>query len=173
MKRSDVIAYTEGINKVAEHSERFAPANLRGVNEFRAELGGLLTVLVASSYENIVKQVLVDYASRHNDTFGRFTESAFDRLDSRIKVADLHKYCKHGGLKVSVSFKRILGHRRELYQTISRVEMEKSYERLLKWRHAYAHAGVKNTTIEEAMRTHREALPVLFAFAEAFEENAP
>jgi BMFP domain-containing protein YqiC len=173
VKRDDLIGFTKEIYKIADHSERFVPVSMRGVAEFRAELGGLMTVLIASSYENIVKQVLVDYAARHNVTFGRFTESAFDRIDSRIKISDLHKYCKHGGPDVSKAFKLALSRRRKLYQTISRVEFDKSYELILKWRHAYAHAGKKNTSLEEAIKKHKEGFPVLLAFAEAFEANSP
>lgn len=173
MNRSEVIALTSSIDQLVEHANRFAPEGKRGVADFRAELGGVVTVLVASCYENIVKQVLIDYSSRHHIEFGRFTESSFARLNSRIQLRDLHKLCKHGGPSISESFRRRLNDRKVRYRSMSKTEMEKSYERILAWRHDYAHAGIKNTSLVEAVKTHREGFPVLLSFSEAFEEFSP
>jgi hypothetical protein len=46
-----------------------------------------------------------------------------------------------------------------------------SYSQILSWRHAFAHAGTRNTTIEEAIATHRLAKRVLYTFDRAF--NGP
>tara|TARA_Y100001933_G_scaffold240087_1_gene265292 strand:+ start:3842 stop:4042 length:201 start_codon:yes stop_codon:yes gene_type:complete len=66
-----------------------------------------------------------------------------------------------------------MARRKAFYRRIARVEIDKAYEQLLLWRHDYAHAGKKNTTIEEAVRTHKEGFPVLLSFTEAFEKFSP
>ena len=173
MTRDEVFSYTASIDELVSHANRFAPEGTRGVTEFRAELGGLLTVLIASCYENIVKQTLIDYSTRHHLEFGRFTEGAFSKLNSRIQLRDLRQYCSYGSPSILSHFKDKMARRKSFYRRIARVEIDKAYEQLLLWRHDYAHAGKKNTTIEEAVRTHKEGFPVLLSFTEAFEKFSP
>ena len=47
--------------------------------------------------------------------------------------------------------------------------IEENYKLILKWRHAYAHAGIKNTTIKEAIQAHRLAKHVVICFYDAFQ----
>lgn len=48
------------------------------------------------------------------------------------------------------------------------VNIETSYEQILDWRHDFAHARGRNTTIEEAVKTHTSGKRVLYLFDDAF-----
>ena len=43
-------------------------------------------------------------------------------------------------------------------------DTETSYEQILSWRHDFAHAGIRQTTMEEDAATHRIGKRVLYIF---------
>ena len=173
MIRGEVDQYFQNISAIESHANRFAPITMRGVLEFRAELGGLLTVAIASSYENAVKGVLIDYSSRHHHEFGAFVERNFEKLNSKVSIGDLYRYAEVAGPVVSSAFKQKHKRYKALCLRFARVNIDESYKQILRWRHAYAHAGQKSTSLEEAFRKHEEAKRILYGFASAFERGCP
>lgn len=173
MNRTDLLEHFSTVHRIVAEADRFVPTKNRGVAEFRAEIGGLLTVVVASCFENAVKSILIDYSSRHHFHFGSFIERSYSKLNSRVSINDLNKYCGLAGISVQADFKARLTARKRRYLKFSHVEIAKSYEQILAWRHSYAHSGKKETSIEEAYRTYREAIGVIISFQEAFEEACP
>ena len=153
-------------------SDRFAPANMRGVESFRGELAGLIVVSMAASYENCVKEIMNDYASRRHNDFHHFIDKNYKRMNSRVKISDLHKYTKLFGPQIHTNFKDALHRRKTLLQQRSNVNICSSYEQVLDWRHDYAHAGLINTTVEEATKFHMFGKRVIYTFAEAFSDLA-
>jgi hypothetical protein len=139
-----------------------------GVAQFRADLAGLLVVSMAASYESCVKETLVTFASSHHAVFGNFTSNNYQRLNSRIAIHDLHRYAGTFDDGVRNRFKILLDQRKRKIDARIGRNIESSYSQILSWRHDFAHAGIRNTTIEEAVSTHRLAKRVLYAFDEAF-----
>ncbi|MGD9658966.1 MAG: HEPN domain-containing protein, partial [Methylocystis sp.] len=80
----------------------------------------------------------------------------------------LNRYTKLFDIGINKKFKFNLSRRKASIDKRIGRNIESSYEQILSWRHDFAHAGLRNTTIEEALITHRLAKRVLYAFDEAF-----
>ena len=168
MARSEVEPFLSRIDGLIRDFERFAPQDTVGIDTFRAELAGLLVVSMAASYENCVKEVLSLYAERRHLDFHYFIDKNYERLNSRVKVSDLNRYCKLFGDQIHHSFKTNLRSRREKIDARMSKNIKTCYEQILDWRHDYAHSAVLNTTIEEASEFHMYGKRVIYAFADAF-----
>lgn len=167
MARSDVAAILGRVDVLAQEINDSVPNDTKSL-EFRADLAGLLVVLMAASYESCVKETIIGYASRHHNQFGIFAQNQFRRLNSRISMNDLYGYTSNFDNSVNTKFKRIVNARRNrLMDRIGR-DITVAYGQILSWRHDFAHAGVRNTTVEEALMNHRLAKRVIYSFDEAF-----
>lgn len=167
MSRSDIAPILGRPETLALEINSFVPITPRTV-QFRADLAGLLVVAMAASYEAAVKETLVSYASRHHSQFGTFAQNHFRKLNSRIGMSDLSSYARTFDNSVHRKFGELITSRKQ--QLISRIgkDFTKAYGQILSWRHDFAHAGIRNTTVEEALVTHRLAKRVLFTFDDAF-----
>lgn len=123
---------------------------------------------MAASYEACVKETLMGFAGRHHQQFGTFAQNHFQKLNSRVALSDLYKYARTFDNAIHQRFGHIITIRKMKLQERLGVDFTKSYAQILSWRHDFAHAGIRNTTVEEALRTHRLAKRVLYAFDEAF-----
>jgi hypothetical protein len=150
---------------------QFVPTDLIEAAQFRADLAGLLVVSMAASYENCVKETLVTYATNRHVAFGNFATNNFSRLNSRISLSDLYGYAKTFDSGVYDRFGLLLDRRKKLIDKRLGKSIVESYSQILNWRNSFAHAGTRNTTIEEAVATHRLAKRVLYTFDRAF--NGP
>jgi hypothetical protein len=171
MSRADLDLQFNRIEQLVAEMRQFVPSDIVGVAQFRADLAGLLVVSMAATYENCVKETLVAYASRHHIAFGNFAANNYAKLNSRISISDLHGYARTFDNGVRDRFKQLLDRRKRKIDRKIGKNIEASYEQILSWRHAFAHAGTRNTTIEEAMATHRLGKRVLYTFDRAF--NGP
>lgn len=168
MSKTDLDVHFDRIDQLVQEMKAFVPSDLIGANQFRADLAGLLVVTIAASYESCVKETLIAYANRHHIAFGTFTLNNYKKLNSRISISDLHQYSSLFDDAIAVKFKRILNERKtKIDQRIGK-NIESCYKQILSWRHDFAHAGTRNTTIEEAVATHRLAKRVLYSFDQAF-----
>jgi len=167
MPNQDLDPILERIQKLAEEIETFVPQDARNV-QFRADLGGLLVVAITASYESCVKETLVGYAGRHNAKFQQFAQNQYARLSSRIKIDDLKNYAKLCDDPIRNKFAENLKDRKKRISLWTGVNIVDAYEQMLRWRNDYAHEGLRNTTVEEALKTHRHARHVLYAYHESF-----
>lgn len=135
---------------------------------FRADLAGLLVVAAVSTYEACVKDILINYANAHHPAFGSFATNNFAKLNSRIAIGDLNSYTKLCDGRIHGNFKDGLKLRRDKINHKIGKDIMKSYEQMLSWRHDFAHAWIRNTTVEEAMITHTLAKRVIYSFSAAF-----
>jgi|LNAP01.1.fsa_nt_gb hypothetical protein len=168
MSRADVDAQFKKINRLSFDIKTHLPSEKNGLIDFRADLAGLLVVAIASSYENCVKDILIRHATSRHESFGEFALRHYDRLNSKITLDDLNRYCKlfHGDAD---KFKMDLNKRNGRVLNRARVDIKQSYTQILSWRHDFAHAGHRNTTVEEAFKTHLAAKRVLYVFDDSFE----
>ncbi|GAB9224935.1 hypothetical protein BDS110ZK18_67210 [Bradyrhizobium diazoefficiens] len=171
MPRADLDLHFNRIEQLVAEMRQFVPTDVVGVAQFRADLAGLLVVSMAASYESCVKETLINYATNHHVAFGNFATNNFAKLNSRIAIKDLNKYARTFDDGVHSRFRQALAERKRRIDARIGKNIEASYEQILSWRHDFAHAGIRNTTIEEAVVTHRLAKRVLYAFDDAF--NAP
>lgn len=168
MPRIDLDVHFKRIEQLVAEMQQFVPSDVVGVAQFRADLAGLLVVSMAASYESCVKETLVTYASAHHASFGNFTSKNYQKLNSRITINDLYNYARTFDDGVHQRFKALLDQRKRKIDARIGKNIESSYNQILSWRHDFAHAGIRNTTIEEATSTHRLAKRVLYTFNEAF-----
>lgn len=147
------------------------PEGSRGVSVLRADIAGMYVVTIAAMYENCVKDVMVTYASRHHEKFEYFANKTYSKLSSRVRIKDLNTYCKSFSSEVHEKFKSELKSRKDRIRQYTGKNIETAFDQLLDWRHDFAHAGLRNTTIEEALATHKLARHVIFSFAGAFDKS--
>jgi len=83
-------------------------------------------------------------------------------------MRDLNIYASTFDNSIHQKFKQSIGLRKERIMKKIGKDFTKAYEQILSWRHDFAHAGIRNTTVEEALKTHRLAKRVLYSFDEAF-----
>lgn len=168
MARSDIAEILARPDILASEMESFVPNEPKAL-QFRADLAGLLVVAICASYETAVKETLITFATNHHAQFGIFAQNHFNKLNSRIGISDLHKYTRTFDDTVHGRFGKLLDKRKKSILGRVGYDIVKSYEQILSWRHDFAHAGIRNTTIEEALITHTLAKRVLFSFNEAFD----
>jgi hypothetical protein len=165
--RSDIDAILGRATFLAHEINKFVPNDPKAI-EFRADLAGLLVVAMAASYESCVKETLITFASRHHDQFGIFAQSHFRKLNSRISLQDLYGYAKTFDKTVHKKFTQLIESRKSKLVTRIGRDFTTAYSQILSWRHDFAHAGLRNTTVEEALATHCLAKRVLYSFDDAF-----
>jgi hypothetical protein len=167
MARAEIDVILRRAEALALEIEAFVPNTARSV-QFRADLAGLLVVSMAASYESCVKETLMNFAGRHLSQFGMFAQNQYRKLNSRISMADLYSYASTFDNSVHQKFGQIIVARKAKLMTRIGKDFTKAYSQILSWRHDFAHAGIRNTTIEEALMTHRLAKRVLYSFDDAF-----
>jgi hypothetical protein len=85
-----------------------------------------------------------------------------------VALSDLYTYSSTFGAPIQRRFGENLIKRKKAIELRTGKDITSAYKQVLGWRHAYAHAGIRNTTIEEALATHRFAKRVLYVFDDAF-----
>jgi HEPN superfamily RiboL-PSP-like protein len=168
MPRAELDLHFDRLERLVREVRQFVPTDKVETAEFRADLAGLLVVSIAASYESCVKDTLVNYASGHHAAFGNFATNNYGKLNSRIGVNDLYAYARTFDSGVHDRFGKLLIRRKQTIDKRIGKNIVDSYAQILNWRHAFAHAGIRNTTVEEAMATHRLAKRVLYVFDQAF-----
>jgi RiboL-PSP-HEPN len=169
MPRYELSEHVNRVKNLATEMNHFVPVGTTRTSEFRADLAGLYVVAVAAAYESCVKEVMVNYAARHHALFGQYALGSYEKLNSRINMSDLHRYTKIFHPSIGDNFKVILKAKKESIDQKLGKDIIKSYEQILSWRHDFAHAGKRNTTLEEAINTHRFGLRVIYCFESAFQ----
>lgn len=166
MPRADLDVQFNRIEQMVTEMTQFVPSSMIGATQFRADLAGLLVVSIAACYETCVKETLITHATKQHSAFGNFASNNYKKINSKISIGDLHNYAST--FNVSKRFNETLSKRKKVINDKTGINIESCYKQILSWRHDFAHAGVRNTTIEEAVRTHRIAKRVLYSFDEAF-----
>lgn len=105
MAKSDVIRQLATLDDLVADINNLVPADTHRAIALRSDLAGLLVVAMAATYENCVKEILCDYASRHHLAFGAFTSRNYGKLNSKIRIGDLKKYCDLFHPEVGIKFK--------------------------------------------------------------------
>lgn len=168
MSRSDVAQNLRRINDLLEEFEVRIPAATPRNAAFRADLAGLLVVLIAATYENCVKDIFERYADSKHKSFSEYVGRKYDRLNSRINTRDLFEHAKNFDPDICEKFRDMLSRRKKAIAQRAGVDITESYEQILRWRHAFAHEGLRNVTLEEAAKFCRYANRVIIIYDAAF-----
>jgi RiboL-PSP-HEPN len=168
MPRADLDVHFKKIDDLILEINRFVPSNDFSSVQFRANLAGLLVVAMSATYENCVKEVIQEFAGKHNAEFGKFAQRNYEKLNSRVQIRDLNRYCELFDPSINIRFKDRLKVKKKAISERVGKNIETSYEQILSWRHDFAHAGIQKTTIEEAAATHRLGKRILYIFEDSF-----
>jgi RiboL-PSP-HEPN len=169
MPKGELSDHINRVKRLAQDMNIHVPIGQTKTSELRADLAGLYVVAVAAAYEACVKEVIVNYATRHNEIFGQYALAKYEKLNSRINMKDLHRYANIFHPSIGENFKKILSKKKSDIDRKIGKDIEKSYDQILRWRHDFAHAGRRNTTLEEAVPTHNLGLRVIYCFDMAFQ----
>lgn len=177
MSMRDISKLISEMNGMISEIDNYVPKGAPKNDHFRAELSGLLIVSLAATYENCVKEIIIEHAEKYHPAFGQYAEKQYDKLNSRVSLSDLNGYANKLGHDLNRKFNH------ELFKAEKRINpnppitdngpkyhkfmIVKSYHRLLDCRHAFAHSRQKTTTIEEATEMNRIGRFVLLCFARA------
>jgi len=168
MARADLDRNFSRIDDLIAEINGLVPSSSYRAVQFRADLAGLLVVAMAATYETCVKEILFEYANRKHIDFGGFALRNYEKLNSKISIKDLRRYCELFDPTICKRFKeRVTDKKKRILGRVGK-NIELSYEQILAWRHEFAHAGIRQTTIEEAAATHRIAKRILYLFDDAF-----
>lgn len=168
MNRSDVKAELRRIDRLVAEIDSYAPATNPKSLDFRADLAGLLTVMVCASYENCVKGIIQEYSGRGSPLFRIYTENRYEKINSKIDIPDLRNYSKTFHPEIGKDFDSNLKEVNCFFLKRTKVSIQSRYSQILKWRHDFAHTGNRVTTVEEVVDHHRYAQRVLTTFADSF-----
>lgn len=164
MPRADLDVHFSKIDELIEEIDGIVPPSSYREVQFRSDLAGLLVVAMAATYETCIKEILFEHANQHHVSFGNFVSRNYAKLNSRVQIRDLEKYCKLYDPSLCVKFKAALSNKKRAILDRVGINIEASYEQILTWRHDFAHARIRNTTIEEAAFTHRFGKRVIYIF---------
>ncbi|MBK7361849.1 MAG: hypothetical protein IPJ01_05990 [Micavibrio sp.] len=168
MGRPELAPHLERISSLAREMQTHVPITSMGTSDFRADLAGLLVVTIVASYESCVKETLINFSSKQNIKFSEYVGRRYDKLNSKIAVNDLCRYCNDFQPPSRAKFNAYRKRRKEKISSLLGQDIEKKYEQILDWRHDFAHKALRNTTIEEAIEFHRYSKHIIFAFYDSF-----
>jgi len=144
----------------------------------RNELAGMFAVTVAATYEGIIKDTLISYASAIHPKYGNHIEQDFEKLNARVSLHHLKAYSLQFGLpelpppgktKKWTTFHKLLDERKKVVERRFRKDLFVSYTNLFAWRNAYAHERTTTATFTDVYESHRVAQYVVRAFVKSFE----
>ena len=168
MPHEDMFVHFQRIDSLAKEIEKHVPLSKIGTAEIRADMAGLLVVAIVAMYETCVKETMIAYAGQKSLHLQGFVERTYDKLSSKIETGDLRKYAKTFEPELNEHFGEILRRRKQMADKLTGKNVETQLTTILKWRHQYAHAGIRLTTIEDPIKTHRLAKVVILSFHDAF-----
>lgn len=168
MSRAEIIDALSRVKSLSDEIDVFAPPDQPKFTEFRADLAGLLNVMVCATYENCVKSVIFDFTSRHHALFGSYAQVRYDKINSKISLGDLYNYADTFHPKIGKHFREKFKSCKSYYLKRTSINIEESYSQILRWRHTFAHTGTRVTTVEEVITHHKVAKRTVLLFSDSF-----
>lgn len=144
----------------------------------RNEIAGMFAVTIAATYEGIVRETVINYASQFHSKYREYVQNDFERLNARVSIDDLKSYSLRFGLppfsgpsakKNQTIFHEALEKKRELVEQRYRADLAQSYRNLFFWRNKYAHERAPLATFSEVYNAHRVGQHVIRCFVKSFD----
>lgn len=135
----------------------------------KAKYVGFVSVAAVTVYEQAIKEIFIDFASRKHQVLGNFTESFFSRINGRIKIKVIHdEYISRFGEKYQIRFSKNLQKASKSYLQQHLRDMKNSYTNMITWRNDFAHEGRMNstTTYAEIVQAYTDGKEVIHCLAQ-------
>lgn len=129
---------------------------------------GFVAVAAVTVYELAIKEIFCEFSRRKHNTFGKFAESYFGRINGRISLQNIKDdYCRRFGQRYVERFKRRLEADASNYLAAYRRDVRSAYSNLITWRNAFAHEGnVPSTaTYADAVQSYEDGKTVIHALS--------
>jgi hypothetical protein len=131
---------------------------------------GFVAVATVTVIELCVKEIFIEFAKLKHPAFGRFVAGFFDRINGRIRIANLKKdYVGKFGDRYLERFSKRL-EELDIVSLRSRgVSVKQAYENLITWRNDFAHEGrlPTNATYAEVKQGYACAKEIIGCLAGA------
>ena len=130
---------------------------------------GFLSVNAVTIYELCIKSILVEFSHRKDPTFGFYIARQYERMNGRIRLADLVDLAGKFGSSYKDRFKEILANCEQEKLESERASVRQAYTQLVDWRHEFAHKGSipTNATYDEAKKNYCLGKEVIRSFGMA------
>jgi hypothetical protein len=109
----------------------------------RSRYLGFLAISAVTAYELAIKDIIFRFSDQKHRALGELARSKFERLNGRIKLADLRKqHIVSFGQKYCDRFDRELKSAEDASLVARTGSVTNSYGNLITWRHNFVHEGV-------------------------------
>lgn len=136
------MAYTDHFRLVDDVASHFDTV-VASVDPFlQSRYVGFYAIAAAAVIELAVKEIIISFASSHNQLFGQYCQVKYERINGRVSYDDLCKeHIGSFGTRRVKRFKRIMRSVEFLHLKHRAISVKRAYENLLTCRHKFAHEG--------------------------------
>ncbi len=131
---------------------------------------GFVSIVAVTVYELAIKEIFLDFSRRKHKVLGNFAAAFFERLNGRIKTAELRgNYIPRFGERYVKQYKKLEQEAEERLLRASRVSMLAAYNNVIEWRNQFAHEGKVPSTASysEVTQAYRIGKEVIHCLAKA------
>ena len=160
------VSHFKHADDIVTHLDTIVPALTDPL--LKAKYVGFVSIAAVTVYELAIKDVFVEFASKKHNVFGKFTESHFNRINGRIRLAELTgNHIAAFGDRYVKRFKKNLEKAAVAFLSIHKRDMRSAYSNVIIWRHDFAHEGQVSTTAtyEEAVQSYEDGKEVIHCLA--------
>ena len=147
------MGYSDFYNSTDELIKHLQPLISSFDESIKTKYAGFLAVTAVTVYELAIKDVFIAFASKKNYVFGNYVEHNFQRINGRIKIADLNSYTKQFGEKYLDKFKLIIDKEdKKIVDQKKGYDLKNSYNNLLQCRHDFVHKNHTQLTFDDVVK---------------------
>jgi RiboL-PSP-HEPN len=154
--------HLQKVEELAANVVRNAPAPGIATDSFRADLAGFLAVAFAAAFEESIKEIFISFAKQQHTILHKMVETKFDRINGRIKIDVIKSdYLLPFGEEFRDAFASELNRQEKEVLRAEGQSIISCYTNIIDWRHAFAHALERRTTLEGVQASYTIAKKIV------------
>ena len=154
--------HLQKVEELAANVVRNAPDPGIATDSFRADLAGFLAVAYAAAFEESVKEIFISFARLQHEILHKMVQKKFDRINGKIKIDVIkNEYLLPFGEQFKDSFSSELQREETEVLRTQGQSITSCYTNIIDWRHAFAHALERQTTLEGVQASYTVAKKVI------------
>jgi hypothetical protein len=160
--------HLQKVEELAANVVRNAPEAGIATDSFRADLAGFLAVAYSAAFEESVKEIFISFAKQQHVILHKMVEKKFDRINGKIKIDVIKsEYLLSFGEQFRDSFSAELQRQETEVLRSKGQSITSCYTNIIDWRHAFAHALERQTTLEGVQASYSIAKRVIVILHES------
>lgn len=109
---------------------------------------GFVCIVAVATYEMAIKDILVNFCTKHNPLFGNFFSSKFHRINGNIEIDKIKSnFLIHFGDNYKETFEDMIDFENDMLLQKEHKSLKETYKNIITWRNLFAHSASFNTTI--------------------------